>query len=215
MTMESELGRPPIGEVAAVGDLHLQLHEQHRHGGADQRDRVPSPSRVRTTFPTRRNYLLAVVLGATYIVGALGAQPGLKVVRRVWPRASSRAVLAWMMLVMGLLCALPQASVWTGGEGAGPVWVMIVLYSPLSGVLWPLVESYVSGGRSGDNLRRTVSLWNVIWSSALVAAYVGIVRRTGQRSMRLWTMLLLGVRAHRDRRWRLPVVCARAGAAQG
>jgi hypothetical protein len=128
-------------------------------------------------FSDTKNYLLAVVLGVTYIVGALGAQPGLQRLRRVWPGVSSRGVLAVMMIVMGALCALPQLGLWmqAGGEArATPIWVMIVLYSPLTGVLWPMVEAYVSGGRSGENLLSTVSRWNVVWSSALVAAYVGI-----------------------------------------
>jgi hypothetical protein len=140
-------------------------------------------------FSDTKNYLLAVVLGATYVAGALLAQPGLYWLRRVWPGLSSRAVLMAMMVLMGLLCTLPQGAIWASGTAgravggmvdhaagatAWPVWVMIILYSPLTGVLWPMVESYVSGGRSGVNLRETVSRWNVVWSSALVAAYVGI-----------------------------------------
>ena len=188
MTMESELGRPASGKSSLWAICIFSF--MNSIGTGVLTNGIVFLTKQGYHFSDTKNYLLAVVLGATYIVGALGAQPGLKWVRKVWPRASSRAVLAWMMLVMGLLCALPQASVWAGGEGAGPVWVMIVLYSPLSGVLWPLVESYVSGGRSGDNLRRTVSFWNVVWSSALVAAYVGIAPLIENHAA--LAMLLLG-----------------------
>jgi hypothetical protein len=125
-------------------------------------------------FSDAKNYLLAVVLGMTYIVGALGAQPVVHWLRRTWPRVSSRGVLSVMMLIMGALCALPQLGLWMNVSTAAPIWVMVSLYSPLTGVLWPMVEAYVSGGRSGENLLATVSRWNVVWSSALVAAYVGI-----------------------------------------
>jgi hypothetical protein len=151
-------------------------------------------------FSDAKNYLLAVVLGVTYVAGALLAQPGVEWVRRRWGW-SSRGVLAGMMVLMGALCALPWVAQWaqgfsaptvpgvgavdgtivdgtvggtTGVPSAAPIWIMIVLYSPLTGVLWPMVESYVSGGRSGADLRATVSRWNVVWSSALFAAYLGV-----------------------------------------
>jgi hypothetical protein len=144
-------------------------------------------------FSDAKNYLLAVVLGITYIAGALGAQPGVEWIRRTWPRVSSRAVLMAMMLVMGVLCTLPQLTMWgSAGEeqSAAPIWIMVVVYSPLTGVLWPMVEAYVSGGRSGAHLRATVSRWNVVWSSALVAAYVGISPMVEKRSA--LAVLLLG-----------------------
>jgi hypothetical protein len=127
-------------------------------------------------FSDAKNYLLAVVLGVTYIAGALLAQPGVEWARAKWGW-TSRGILAGMMIVMGCLCALPWVAHRAEGGGVrseAPIWIMIVLYSPLTGVLWPMVESYVSGGRSGSDLRATVSRWNVVWSSALVFAYVAI-----------------------------------------
>ncbi len=128
-------------------------------------------------FSDALNYWLAVLMGVTYIVGALGAQPLIAWVRAVVPGASSRAILGAMMLVMALLCVVPQAALWLqGGEGRSswPIWLVVALYSPLTGVLWPMVESYLSGGRSGAPLRKVVGRWNIVWSSAVVAAYFGI-----------------------------------------
>jgi MFS family permease len=127
-------------------------------------------------FSRTANYLLSVVLGVTYIAGALLAQPAVNWARRTWRGASSRVVLMVLSIAMGLLCALPQVVLWLDADSQSPwpVWVLVVIYSPMSGALWPLVESYVSGGRSGENLRRTVSRWNIVWSSALILAYVGI-----------------------------------------
>jgi hypothetical protein len=48
---------------------------------------------------------------------------------------------------------------------------MMVVYSPLTGVHWPVVESYVSAGRSGAELRRAMGVWNVVWCSATAGAW--------------------------------------------
>jgi hypothetical protein len=131
-------------------------------------------------FSTRDNYLLGVLLGITYIAGALGAGPLLRALRTCIPTLSSRAVLAAMMLLMALLCLLPIAALSAATPptpptpdrppGGWPIWVLVLLYSPLTGILWPMVESYVSGGIAGAPLRRRIGLWNVCWSSALIAA---------------------------------------------
>jgi hypothetical protein len=117
-----------------------------------------------------QNYQLAVALGVTYIVGAAGAGPA---VARITAATglSSRALLAWIVAIMSVLCVLPALALRVGFEGAWPVWVLIGVYSPLSGVLWPMVESFVSGGRRGDGLRRTIGLWNVVWSAAVFLSY--------------------------------------------
>jgi hypothetical protein len=126
-------------------------------------------------FSDRDNYWLMVLLGMTYIVGALGAQPLIRALRRRAPGLSTRALLGGLMTTAGVLCAVPQIALWAGaGKSVWPIWLVVAIYSPLTGVLWPLVESYVSGGRSGHDLRSVISRWNVVWSSAVVVAYFGI-----------------------------------------
>jgi hypothetical protein len=126
-------------------------------------------------FSTLANFVLGVVLGVTYIVGALGAGPLQRAIRRAFPTISTRSILAGVMVLLGLLCAIPIVAMRVGDSASTwPAWVLVALYSPLSGMLWPLVESYLSGGRSGDNLRRTIGIWNIVWSSALVIAYWAI-----------------------------------------
>lgn len=126
-------------------------------------------------FSQSANYLLGLMLGATYIVGSLGAQPALALLRSRLRKFSTRGVLVGLMVSMGALCALPILSTKIDGPGRSTVgvasiWVLVALYSPLSGVLWPIIESYLSGGRSGEPLRRAIGIWNVVWASALVAA---------------------------------------------
>lgn len=125
-------------------------------------------------FSKEANFLLALVVGATYIPGAIFA--GRLV---AWLRGrvglSSRQILAWLMVVLASLCALPITSAALVGERLPPtwtIWVMVGLYSPLTGMLWPMVEAFLSGGRRGDNLRRTLGTWNIVWSGALVVAYM-------------------------------------------
>lgn len=122
-------------------------------------------------FSALANFSLGVLLGVTYIIGALAAGPIQRALRQ---HMSTRTMLATVMALLGLLCLIPIATNGLEVSSAWPAWLLVALYSPLSGMLWPIVESYLSGGRSGDNLRRTIGIWNIVWSSALVAAYVAI-----------------------------------------
>jgi hypothetical protein len=123
-------------------------------------------------FSDLANFGLGLMLGVMYIAGALVAGPALRVLRA--QGVSTRGVLGAMMVVLGLLCLLPLAARGLKGEPVWPIWLMVGLYSPLTGVLWPVVESYLSGGKSGGRLRRHIGVWNVVWSSALVGAYWAI-----------------------------------------
>lgn len=132
-------------------------------------------------FSEVENYALGCSLGTTYIVGAAGASKWIALARRVVPGIGSRGILTGMMLVMTVLCAVPWAARrFTGDAGAEPahwpMWVLVLIYSPLTGVMWPMIESYVSGGRSGPALRSAMSRWNVVWSSALVVGSIGMAR---------------------------------------
>jgi hypothetical protein len=93
----------------------------------------------------------------------MGAQPLVRGLMRV-AGLNERGVLGLLMVVMALLCQVTWLAPALGASGVWPIWLMVLLYSPLSGVLWPIVESFVSGGRSGEGLRRTMGTWNVVWS---------------------------------------------------
>ena len=127
-------------------------------------------------FSDVQNSLLAVLLGLMYIVGAklAGRVPGW--LGRLTGGMSHRAVLVVLMLTMAVLCTLPQIALWLRKPGeplrAWPIWTVVLVYSPLTGVLWPIVESYLSGGRSGATLRRVMGRWNIVWSSAGAAATI-------------------------------------------
>src|SRR4051812_50183323 len=65
-------------------------------------------------FSDTQNYLLAVVLGVTYIAGALLAQPGGEWTRAKWGW-SSRGILAGVVGGKGVVLALPGGA--TGAQG--------------------------------------------------------------------------------------------------
>jgi hypothetical protein len=77
-----------------------------------------------------------------------------------------RATLTLVTAGLGLLLLVPAVT-----HARLPFFLTIGLYAPGTGLLWPLVESYVSGGRRGRELRRAVGAFNVVWSGTLVPAF--------------------------------------------
>jgi MFS family permease len=122
-------------------------------------------------FSDVENYLLAFVQGITYIGGAMLASRAVTFVRAALGGVPTRTVLGLVIAVLGVLCLIPAGARWAGQDGSWPVWVLMLIYSPLSGVLWPMVESYLSGGRRERELRRAVGLFNVGWAGALVISF--------------------------------------------
>ncbi|MEX2217166.1 MAG: MFS transporter [Phycisphaerales bacterium] len=122
-------------------------------------------------FSDAENYLLGLVEGVTYIAGAIGAGPLLRRARARFG-LSARAVLSLILLALAASCLIPLLAAGTSGAGAKwAVWVLMIVYSPITGSLWPMVESYISGGRSGPALRSAIGRFNITWSSALVLGF--------------------------------------------
>jgi hypothetical protein len=137
-------------------------------------------------FSTMQNYGLALLQGSTYIAGALAAAPVLsrlgagKRGAKGGAAIAPRTVLVWLMLAFAALCFIPWVARAVSGPsgdpradggGAWAVWLLIALYSPLAGVLWPIIESFLSGGRSGGALRSAVGRFNITWAGALVVVF--------------------------------------------
>jgi hypothetical protein len=131
-------------------------------------------------FSPLLNCLMGVLLGITYVAGALATGPLLRrlIARGVF-RGPRDALLA-LSIVMGLLCLLPLGAFFAvaPAERAGTswsVWVFMALYSALCGGFWPVVESFLSGGRNSVELRSATGTFNVTWSSALVVSLWAMV----------------------------------------
>ena len=82
--------------------------------------------------------------------------------------------MVWTLSLMGVLGVLPLIATRMGPSGSWLVWAMVVLYSPLTGVLWPVVESFLSGARQGEELRKAAGIWNATWSGAIIVSYFGM-----------------------------------------
>lgn len=116
------------------------------------------------------SFALGVVLGVTYIAGAVAVGPLLLWLRRS-PRHTTRGAFACIGVLCGLLCLVPLIAQMAGAGGAWPAWVLVAVYSPLTGCMWPITEAYLSGGRRGEVLRRALGGFNVTWSLSLVVAF--------------------------------------------
>lgn len=121
-------------------------------------------------FSRTDNYKLGVVLGVTYVVAAFASG---RIVRTLTGLMSARGLLAAVIGLLGLLCFIPIATATPEGVKAPqwPLWLMVAIYSPLTGILWPVMEGYISGGRTGHDLRRALGTWNLWWSSAVVIGF--------------------------------------------
>lgn len=131
-------------------------------------------------FSDLENFLLGVVEGITYVAAAFFAGRLLRTLRNRFSHLSTRSVLCGLMLWMAIVTVIPLVARSLSHTPPGqlpavwPIWLTVALYIPATGILWPLVESYVSGGRSGQQLRSVVGRWNVVWSGATILAFVGV-----------------------------------------
>ena len=116
-------------------------------------------------FTAVQQYALGLLVGVAYTLGALAAAR----VRRAFARlgGSSRDLVALLSLAMAALLCLP---LFTRSDGS--IYLLLALYAPLTGCLWPLVEGYVSGGRRAGELRSAIGRFNVVWSLTLVPAFL-------------------------------------------
>lgn len=125
------------------------------------------------------NSLLYLGIGITYILGAVVTGPLLRRAKAALPWLTARKVLGVLMAKAVLFSCVPLVAWYAlpseGRAGsAWAIWVFALLYSGLCGALWPIVESFLSGGRSGQRLRSAMSTWNICWSSALILSLVSL-----------------------------------------
>lgn len=122
-------------------------------------------------FTPVMNFGLGLVLGVTYVAGAAGVGPVLRRVAARRPEISSRLVVVGLSLLMGLAALLPPLAARFAPALTGPaVWAAVAIYAPASGAFWPILESYLGGGRSGALLRRVIGQFNIIWALAVLVS---------------------------------------------
>lgn len=117
-------------------------------------------------FGVMANLLLALVFGATYLAGAHRSHALSEWSVRRLPgvgneRAVLLAVLASQVVIGGLLAWSPTP---------GMFWALWPVLGLVSGVQWPIVESYVVAGRPPRAAATAISRFNVTWAVAVVWA---------------------------------------------
>jgi hypothetical protein len=132
---------------------------------------VPFIAKHEFLFPESRTLQLYVVIGVIYVVGALAAGP---VVRRAERVLSARSVLGLILLLQAVVCILPLVFTPERDPKGWSLWVVAAATSALSSFLWPIVESYITSGRHGGDMRSAIGWWNVTWTTAVAAGVIGM-----------------------------------------
>ena len=112
-------------------------------------------------FSADQNYALGLLMGVTYVMASTMAGRILRRLQALGAAVTQRRILAGLVVALGLIVLLPVGARAAGVRGSWPIWLTIGLYSPLAGILWPMVESYLSGGRSGERLRDAIGRFNI------------------------------------------------------
>ena len=116
-------------------------------------------------FTDVQQYALGLLVGVTYTLGALSASA---VRRELAARGlSARGLLVVLSLAMAALACVPL-----GARSDASVFLLLACYAPLTGLFWPLVEGYVSGGRRAAELRSAVGRFNIVWSLTLLPSFL-------------------------------------------
>src|SRR5438477_1197368 len=104
------------------------------------------------------------VMGATYVLGAFSTGRALRLLER---RLSPRAALGVILTCEAAACV----SLWFV-HADWMLWAVACVMSVLSSWLWPIVESYLTAGRHGADMRSAIGWWNLSWTGATALALV-------------------------------------------
>lgn len=109
-------------------------------------------------FDDRSNLWLAIALFLPYVPAALLAAP---LARRIGARTALH--LANLLTIVAGVTLAFEPPAWV-------LWLAAPLYNGAAGLMWPLVEAYVAGGRHGPGLHKAIGAFNLTWSLTLAPA---------------------------------------------
>ena len=112
---------------------------------------------VEREYAYTRQETLALYVG-TALAYAVAAWWTGSLLRRLGNHVSPRAFLGWIFVAQGLAAPL----VLVPGSSIGLVVAATVL-SVAGAMMWPVVEAYVSSGKDGHAMRRSIGLWSINW----------------------------------------------------
>lgn len=111
-------------------------------------------------FDQPTNLWLGLVFGVSYVAGALGSHA---TAARFGEKRVLLGLCGLQVVVLGVLTATPRPAV---------TWAMFPAFGLISGMTWPIVESYVSAGLTTRQLLRVIGRFCIGWSAAVPAAVV-------------------------------------------
>ncbi len=135
-------------------------------------------------FPKRLTLALYLVMGGTYVIGAISTG---RVLRFVNTWLSPRSALGLILVFEAAVCTGPYFV-----HEDWMLWVVSCLISVLSSWLWPIVESYLTAGRHGAEMRRAIGWWNLCWTGAVATAMI-LMSPLVEQHARLAIVLLGGL----------------------
>jgi len=103
-------------------------------------------------FGETENLLLALCMGAVYVIGAL---PSHRAANRFGNRRAVLFLLAGQIAMLGFVYHWPRG--WMLATG-------FLVFSWLNAMMWPIVESYVSAGLTPLGASRAIGKFNIAWS---------------------------------------------------
>ena len=123
-----------------------------------------------------QNLTLALALGAAYIPAAYFSGPAIsRAIKRTAHsriRITTKRVLVGIMVLLTLVAQGPLiASVYFPERTELAIWIMGIVFMSATGVQWPIIHAYLSGGRSGKPMRSAIGKFNITWATALVLSF--------------------------------------------
>jgi hypothetical protein len=106
-------------------------------------------------FSPTRNLVLAASMGA---LSAVASWMSGQIAARFPPRAVVLAAFALWGAVALLPVLFPRSEL--------ALWGAAFVASVTSAIIWPIVESYVSAGRHGPDMRSAIGWFNIVWTPA-------------------------------------------------
>lgn len=131
--------------------------------------------------------MLGLVQGVTYVIAALAAGPLTRRLAGPDRPISTRAMLAWLHVLLSVVCLAPVVL-----RSPISMWIVVGVYAPLTGILWPTIESFLSAGRTGADLRRSSGIFNLSWASCQVVTFWLIAPFMREPESALWAIPVMG-----------------------
>jgi hypothetical protein len=109
-------------------------------------------------FGENENLLLALCMGAVYVIGAL---PSHRTAKWLGNRRALLCLLACQIATLALVYQRPRG--WLLAVG-------FLVFSGLNAMMWPIVESYVSAGLTPLAASKAIGKFNIAWSIPVALA---------------------------------------------